>query len=130
MSLDLPLLDLLTVLDELPDLGDFEWWQDHDKTPEAIVVSFRITNGRMLLTYWRSQLHEVIYQTPAASKDEAAQRNSSLFAHYGQGLGWSEILDNGFGKSYRRADGQRYALWSYAMDYTTIGTMAFHEVKW
>ena len=40
------------------------------------------------------------------------------------------MLDNGFGKTYRRADEQCFALWSYAMDYTTIGTMEFHEVMW
>ncbi len=26
--------------------------------------------------------------------------------------------------------GKAGALWSYAMDYTTVGTMEFHEVKW
>jgi hypothetical protein len=25
---------------------------------------------------------------------------------------------------------ERYALWTYAMDYTTVGTMEFHAVKW
>jgi hypothetical protein len=54
----------------------------------------------------------------------------ALFAHYGDGQPYDEILDNGFGKTYRRADMQRYALWSYAMDFTTIGTMEFHAVKW
>jgi hypothetical protein len=39
-----------------------------------------------------------------------------------------EILDNGFGKTYRREDMRRFALWSYAMDCVTFGTMEFHEV--
>jgi hypothetical protein len=34
------------------------------------------------------------------------------------------------GKTYRRADMERYALWSYVMDYTTFGTVGFHAVKW
>jgi len=39
-------------------------------------------------------------------------------------------LDNGFGKTYRTVDMERYALWSYAMDVATFGTMQFHAVKW
>jgi hypothetical protein len=75
-------------------------------------------------------LHEVIYQTPAEDDAASADRNAALFAHYGDGHPFNEILDNGYGKTYRRADMERYALWSYAMDYTTVGTMAFHAVKW
>lgn len=75
-------------------------------------------------------LTEVIYRTPAESVEDASRRNDWLFAHYGQGDGWTEILDNGFGRTYRRTDQQRYALWSYAMDITTFGTMGFHQVKW
>ena len=33
-------------------------------------------------------------------------------------------------RRYRRADMERYAPWSYSMDYTTVGTMEFHAVKW
>ena len=71
----------------------------------------------------------VIQSAPAGDEDASVERNETLFAHYGDGHAFNEILDNGFGKTYRRADMERYALWSYAMDYTTIGTMAFHEVE-
>ncbi|MFF0503774.1 hypothetical protein ACFYUH_09270 [Streptomyces fimicarius] len=37
---------------------------------------------------------------------------------------------NGFGKTYRDAGQRRYALWSHVMDFTTFGTMEFHQVKW
>ncbi|MFJ6928328.1 hypothetical protein ACIQUP_13625 [Streptomyces nigra] len=89
-----------------------------------------VDGGRLLLTVWRGRLHEVIYQTPAESEQDAARRNDRLFAHYGQGDGWTEILDNDFGKTYRRTDQRRYALWSYATAITTFGTMEFHRVMW
>jgi hypothetical protein len=82
------------------------------------------------VTEWRKAVHEVIFQTPARTRKQAAARNAALFDFYGEGHGWNEILDNGFGKTYRRADLQRFALWSYAMDFNTFGTMAFHEVRW
>ncbi|WP_240330540.1 hypothetical protein [Streptomyces sp. CB09001] len=56
----------------------------------------------------------MIYQTAAESEAEASRRNERLFAHYGRGEGWTEIVDNGFGKTYRSADERQYALWSYA----------------
>ena len=72
----------------------------------------------------------LISVTPCETEAAAAKRNHRIFEHYGEGRTWREILDNGFGKSYRRDDGERFALWSYTMDITTVGTMAFHEVKW
>ncbi|MFI1754259.1 hypothetical protein [Streptomyces sp. NPDC020571] len=39
------------------------------------------------------------YQTPAESEEDASRRNERLFAHYGQGDGRTEGLDNGFGKT-------------------------------
>ncbi|WP_327145928.1 hypothetical protein [Nocardia sp. NBC_01327] len=71
----------------------------------------------------------MIFQTPAESEAAAAERNACLFAHYGQGLGWNEVLDNGFGKTYEREDQQLFAMWSYAMDYTTIGTAAYADAR-
>ncbi|MFC9967825.1 hypothetical protein [Nocardia ignorata] len=125
MTHDLPLMDLLT--EEMQNPGEAEWWDEHEKSADAIVVCFRIPAGRMLLTYWNGQLHKVIYQTPEESEEAAAQRNAYLFAHYGQGHDWTEVVDNGFGKTYFRSDDQLFALWSYAMDYTTVGTKAFLE---
>ncbi|MEV0683616.1 hypothetical protein AB0I35_07085 [Nocardia sp. NPDC050378] len=118
-------MDLLT--EELTEPGEVEWWREHERTADALVVCFRIPAGRMLLTYWHGQLHEVIYQTPEESGEAAAARNAYLFAHYGQEQNWIEVLDNGFGKTYFRSDDRLYALWSYAMDYTTVGTRAFLE---
>lgn len=127
---DLPLLELLCTADEVRIPGDLESSNPHEKAPDAVVERYVVDGGGILLTFWRARLHEVIYQTPAESEEHAARRNDRLFAHYGQGDGWNEILDNGFGKTYRRADLQRYALWSYVMDATTIGTMEFHQVRW
>ncbi|MFI7006443.1 hypothetical protein [Streptomyces sp. NPDC050145] len=127
---ELPLLDLLCAAEEVRVLGEPEASGRHEKAPDAVVDTYVIDGGRLLLTLWRGRLHEVIYQTPAESWEEASRRNDRLFAHYGQGGGWTEILDNGFGKTYRRADQRRYALWSYMMDVTTFGTMDFHQVKW
>ena len=87
-------------------------------------------NLGIILTTWQGKLHEVIYQTPAKDEDAAASRNAAQFVHYGDGHPFNEVLDNGFGKTYRRADMQRYALWSYAMYFTTVGMMDFHVVKW
>ncbi|MEU2576402.1 hypothetical protein ACIP3B_11040 [Streptomyces anulatus] len=87
---------------------------------DALRWPFMVDGGR---------LHEVIYRTPADSVEEASRHNDRLFAHYGQGAGWTEILDDGFGKTYRRTDQRRYALWGYAMDITTFGTMGFPQVK-
>jgi hypothetical protein len=127
---DLPLLELLCTADEARIPGDLELSNPHEKAPDAVVDSYLIDSGRILLTFWHGWLHEVVYQTPAKSESDASRRNDLLFEHYGQGRSWNEILDNGFGKTYRRVDLQRYALWSYTMDFTTFGTMEFHQVKW
>lgn len=127
---DLPLLELLCAADEVRIRGDLESSNPHEKAADAVVDRYVVGGGRMLLTFWRARLHEVIYQTPAESEEDTSRRNDRLFAHYGHGDGWNEILDNGFGKTYRRTDHQRYALWSYVMDFTTFGTMEFHQVKW
>ncbi|KAF2775964.1 MULTISPECIES: hypothetical protein [Streptomyces] len=127
---DLPLLELLCAADEVRVPGELESSLPHENAPDAVVDAYTIDGGRLLLTLWRGRLHEVIYQTPAESAEDASRRNDRLFAHYGQGDGWTEILDNGFGKTYRRADQQQYALWSYTMDVATFGTMDFHQVKW
>ncbi|MFF7008054.1 hypothetical protein ACFY9Y_19435 [Streptomyces fimicarius] len=126
----LPLLELLCSADEIRVPGELTSSGPHEHAPGAVVDAYVIDGGRLLLTLWHGRLHEVIYQTPAETGEDAARRNDRLFAHYGQGEGWNEILDNGFGKTYRDAGQRRYALWSYVMDVTTFGTMEFHQVKW
>ncbi|MFE6982488.1 hypothetical protein [Streptomyces griseus] len=126
----LPLLELLCSADEIRLPGELTSSSPHENAPGAVVNTYAVDGGRLLLTLWRGRLHEVIYQTPAESGEDAERRNDRLFAHYGQGEGWNEILDNGFGKTYRGAGQQRYALWSYVMDFMTFGTMEFHQVKW
>jgi hypothetical protein len=101
----------------------------HEHVAGAIVRSYEVPDGQLLLTEWQGVVHEIIFQTPGDHPADSQRRNQALFAHYGDGHQWNEILDNGFGKVYRRADMQRYAKWSYAMDITTIGTMAFHEAE-
>ncbi|MFD6477074.1 hypothetical protein ACFWEH_26630 [Streptomyces anulatus] len=127
---DLPLLELLCAADEVRIPGELESSFPHENAPDAVTDTYVVDGGRLLLTLWHGRLHEVIYRTPAESVEDASRRNDRLFAHYGQGDGWTEILDNGFGRTYRRTDQQRYAFWSYAMDITTFGTMGFHQVKW
>ncbi|ALV48371.1 hypothetical protein ASR50_02385 [Streptomyces sp. 4F] len=41
-----------------------------------------------------------------------------------------DILDNGSGKTCRRADQQKYTLWCYSMDVASFGTMDFPHGKW
>ena len=102
----------------------------HEHAAGAVVHRFTVPEGFVLVTIWRDVVHEVIYQTPCEFEEDSKARDRRLFAHHGEGHEWREILDNGFGKTYRRADLERFALWSYAMDFTTFGTMAFHEVMW
>jgi hypothetical protein len=125
----LPLFCLLSIADELTAPGDLVDESSHDRV-DARLRTFKIGGGNIIWTIWNGRLHEVISQTPFEHEEKAIARNQSLFEHYGEGHEFHEILDNGFGKTYRRADQQRYALWSYTMDFTTIGTMEFHQVKW
>lgn len=125
----LPVFKLLTPIETFEVLGPAVESEPHEKVAGATVQVYEIEAGRVLLTIWNGVLHEVIYQTPMEFADESDRRNDALFRHYGEGHKWNELLDNRFGKTYRRADMQRYALWSYAMDFNTFGTMAFHEVE-
>lgn len=127
---DLPLLELLCAADKVRVPGELESSCPHENASDAVTDTYVVDGGRLLLTLLHGRLHEVIYRTPAESVEDASRRNDRLFAHYGQDDGWTEILDNGFGRTYRRTDLERYALWSYAMDITTFGTMGFHQVKW
>ncbi len=128
--MNLPLFRLLHEEREIVQFGTLVFEVTHKHAVDAFQRMYSISPGGVMLTLWRGRLHEVVYQTPADSEFEALERNRLLFSHYGEGFLFDEILDNGFGKSYRRSDLERYALWSYVMDYTTIGTMAFHAVKW
>jgi len=126
----LPLFRLLEDADGITPPGELVWEGPHHKAAGVHEQRFEIAEGHVILTTWQGKLHSVIYQTPAEDDAGAARRNKELFAHYGDGHTFNEILDNGFGKTYRRADMERFALWSYAMDYTTLGTMEFHAVMW
>ena len=126
----LPTFELLTPVDDLVVPGDLLGEAAHEKAAGATMSAYGIAEGQLVLTEWNGCLHEVIYQTPRVTVGEAQERNEQLFIHYGGGQAWQEIMDNGFGKVYRSADMQRYALWSYAMDFSTFGTMQFDAVKW
>lgn len=126
----LPKFQLLENAENVSPPGELVFEGPHDSAPGALDQRYEIAEGHIILTTWQGKLHCVIYQTPTDDEDESLERNAKLFAHYGDGQPFNEILDNGFGKTYRRSDMQRFALWSYAMDYTTIGTMEFHEVMW
>jgi hypothetical protein len=130
MAMKLPLFRLLDAADTIARPGELVWERPHEKAAGAHQQRYAIPEGHLILTIWHGKLHEVIYQTPAEDDVATAERNRALFAHYGDGQRFNEILDNGFGKTYRRADTRLYALWSYAMDFTTVGTMEFHQVKW
>lgn len=130
MPMILPIFRLLDPADALAEPGELVWEGPHEKVAGAFERQYTIPGGHVVLTIWRDHLHEVIYQTPADDRAAAVKRNEDLFAHYSDGHAFIEILDNGFGKTYRRSDKQRYALWSYSMDFTTIGTMEFHAVEW
>lgn len=127
---DLPLLELFATANEVRVPGDLERSSPHENVPDTVVDWYMVDGGRILVTFWCSRLHEVVYQTPAVTEQDALRRNDRLFAHYAQGWSWNEVLDNGFGKTYRRTDLRGYALWSYAMDFMTFGTMEFHRTKW
>jgi hypothetical protein len=129
-TVGLPLYSLGAAVDSIVAPGELVWEGPHEKAEGGYQRRYKIPEGHVILTTWKGKLHEVIYQTPADNEKASADRNVALFAHYGEGQAFNEVLDNGFGKTYRRADLLRYALWSYAMDYTTIGTMQFHAVKW
>lgn len=122
----LPLFRLLEPCEGLALPGALVWERPHEKAAGACQRCYAIPEGHVVLTTWQGLLHEVIYQTPADDDAAAARRNAALSAHYGEGQLFREVVDNAFGKVYRRADMNRYALWSYAMDFTTFGTMEFH----
>lgn len=126
----LPLFTLFAPEASVVPLGKLVWEGPHEHAKAAHVRRFEIIEGHVLLTTWKGRLHCVIYQTPLDDEIAIESRNAELFEHYGGGKAWDDGLDKGFGKSYRREDLELFALWSYAMDYNTFGTMAFHEVMW
>src|SRR6185295_12032129 len=125
----LPMFALLAPASLIPECGTLLEEKEHDRVKAASVRRLAIPEGTLLLTIWRGRLHEVIYQTPVGDDEAIKNRNALLFDAYGDGQVWNEILDNGFGKTYRRADMKLYALWSYAKDFNTFGSMDFHEVE-
>jgi hypothetical protein len=126
----LPLFALLAPANTLVFPGQLVWEGPHEKAKGAYGRRFQIHEGHIILTTWNDELHCVTYQTPLDGSIASDARNAHLFGHYGEGKPWRETLDNDFGKSYRCDDNQRFALWSYAMDFNTFGTMAFHAVMW
>ena len=128
--MEIPLFQLQQPRNSFIESGTALWVRPHEKAAGADDVCYQTEQGQIILTFWQGALHAVIYQTPAKTASEALLRNVRIFNHYGDGQSFEEILDNGFGKTYRRSDMNRFALWSYAVDYTTVGTMAFHNVMW
>ncbi len=126
----IPRLQLETPIADLPSFGTLVWERPHEKAVGVVQRQYEIPEGNIILADWAGTLHEVIYQTPLEDDKLVADRNAMLFAQHADGSSWDEILDNGFGKTYRRSDMMRFALWSYAMDFNTFGTMAFHDIKW
>ncbi len=124
-----PVFRLLSAASDIDGPGDLVWEGPHQKAQGAHVRRFRIEPGHLLLTVWSGRLHEVIYQTPVGYDDGARLQHAFLFEHYGEGVAWNELFDNGFGKSYLRADGQAHASWSN-VDFHAFWTEAFHAVKW
>jgi len=125
----LPLFQLLQTEDTIEIPGAIVGERYHEEEANTYQWKIEIPEGHVVLTVWQGKLHQVIYQTPADDECAAAERNAALFEHYGDGHSFNEILDTGFGKTYRRADLQRYALWSYFMDFTTVGTMDFQAIE-
>lgn len=126
----LPVLRLLTDVTQLEPPGHLVAQDRHEHVGEAEVSRYAIDAGTVLLTVWREVLHEVIYQLQPPTRQASESQRDWLLTAYGDGLLFNEILDNGWGKTYRREDMERFALWSYAADVTTVGTMSFHAVKW
>lgn len=130
MTPELPLLPLLVPWATIAPPGRLIWEGPHEYAKDARERHFEVSQGKIILAQWRGKVHEIIYQMPLDLGRASRRRNRILFDHYGQGHAWKEVLDNGFGKSYWRADRKRFALWSYAMDFNTFMTSAFHRVAW
>ena len=126
----IPRLQLETSIADLPSIGTLVWERPHKKAPGVFQRQYELPEGYIILSDWDGKLHEIIYQTPLEDEKLIDERNAMLFAQHAEGHSWDEILDNGFGKTYHRSDRMRFAMWSYAMDFNTFGTMAFHEIKW
>ena len=110
--------------------GMLIWRGPHDYAKGAVDSRYEVPEGCVIRTRWFGRLHCVIYQCPRRSEFDRKHYDAILFSGYGDGNVWNEVVDNGFGKTYRRGDMKRFALWSYALDYNTFGTMAFHAVMW
>lgn len=126
----LPMFSLRQAADSLPEVGELEGEQPHEKAKGAREVLYRVPEGLIILTIWKKSLHCVTYQTPLENESDRKKRSDTLFIHYAGGRRWREVLDNGFGKSYWRSDRDLFALWSYVMDITTFMTKEFHGVNW
>ena len=127
---DLPYFKIESDATAIAAPGDLLWQKPHAHAKGAVDSCYKIEQGQVILTSWLGRLHCIIYQTPLEVVSDRERRNAELFEHYSDGLAWREILDNGFGKTYRRGDMKRFALWSYVKDYNTFGSMDFHGVMW
>lgn len=128
--MQLPFVPLLVPVASVTLPGPLLSEKPHENAPGATVRGYETPLGNVLLTEWQGLVHEIIYQCPFNDEAMSEERNNLLFDFYSDGQPWNNILDNGFGVTYRREDMKRYALYSYTMDYNTFGTMEFHAVKW
>ncbi len=110
--------------------GTLQQIEAHEKVAESTTSTYETESGNIIVSVWNNYIHEVIYQMPLHSKAAVGRRNAQLFHFYSDGKKWNKVLDNGFGITYRRADMARYALYSYAMDINTFGTMDVHEAQY
>ena len=104
--------------------------EQHEKVENAITFTIEINEGEILLTLVDGVLSQVIYQTPKLFPWSKKKKTRQLLEAYAGTSSWVEVLDNGFGKTYRRDDETMVALWSYVMDFNTFHTQEFHQLKY
>ncbi|MET7641229.1 hypothetical protein [Streptomyces sp. NPDC005438] len=102
----------------------------HEHAPDAVVDTYVVDGGRLLLTLWHGRPHEVIYQTPGGVRGglRAARRPAVRALRTGPRL--DRDPRQRFRQDLSPTDQRRYALWSHALDFTAFGTMEFPQVKW
>ncbi len=103
----LPVFELLSPIEKVTPPGVLDWEGSSEDVKEARESYFVTPERTIIITEWEGLLHEVIYQAPLEGKPAIDNRNDYLFRSYGDGHSWKEILDNGFGKTYRREDSER-----------------------
>ncbi|MBY0418007.1 MAG: hypothetical protein K2W88_08115 [Pararheinheimera sp.] len=102
----------------------------HGKIAGATVYTVEVMAGDILLITFGEVLHEIVYQTPSWFPWTRKRKLRKLFKSYSNGHDWAELMDNGFGKVFRRSDKMVGALTSRLMDYTTFHTEFWRSQKW